>query len=120
LNEDMLGILEQSAFHEKQSAIILEAMDQNHIAAIQIVASLAPFQVLIEARRKAQLAERGIFGAPASFLAMKLCYARMHQRHCRCPRLDDNELLPGQEDQVSSQATRHRNRRRGFIGRSLA
>ena len=32
LNEDALGVLEQSAFHEKQSAIILEAMDLNHVA----------------------------------------------------------------------------------------
>ena len=33
LNEDALGVVKQSALHEKQSAIILEAMDQNHIAA---------------------------------------------------------------------------------------
>src|SRR5579862_5270999 len=37
LNEDSLGILEQSALHEKQSAVILEAMDQDHVAGIEIV-----------------------------------------------------------------------------------
>jgi len=39
---------------------------------------LAPFQFFIEARYKAQLAERGIFSAPASFLAMNLTYEWIH------------------------------------------
>jgi hypothetical protein len=78
LNEDILGVLKQSAFHEKQSAIILEAMDQNHVATIQIVASFAPLEFFIEARRKAELAERGIFSAPAFFLAMNLTYEWIH------------------------------------------
>ena len=34
LNEDALRVFQQSAFHEQQGAIILEAVDQNHFAAI--------------------------------------------------------------------------------------
>src|ERR1700722_10757777 len=78
LNEDALGVFKQSAFHEKQSAIILKAMDQNHVSTTQIVASLAPFQFFVEARSKAQLAKRGIFGTPALFLAMYLTYEWIH------------------------------------------
>jgi hypothetical protein len=39
---------------------------------------LAPFQFLIETRRKAELAERGIFSAPPLFLAMNLTYEWIH------------------------------------------
>ena len=53
-------------------------MDQDHVATTQVVASLAPFQFFIEARRKAELAERGIFSAPAFFLAMNLTYEWVH------------------------------------------
>jgi hypothetical protein len=77
LDEQTLGVLEQSPFHEKQSAIILEPMDQNHLATVDIVASLAPFQFFIETRRKAQFAQRGIFSAPARFLAMDLADERI-------------------------------------------
>lgn len=65
LNKNAFGILEQRALHEEQGAVLLEAVNQDDLAAFQIVASLTPFEFLMEARSQAQLTEGGKFRAPA-------------------------------------------------------
>ena len=93
LDEQALGVLEQDPFHEQQSAVILEAMDQNHVAAVKVVASLAPLQLFIEARCQAELAERSIFSTPALFLAMNLADEGIHM-------LEDHATPPGRTARI--------------------
>jgi hypothetical protein len=111
---------------------MLEAMDQNHVATTQIVASLTPFQFFIEARSKAELAKRRIFGVPAFFLLVNLTYQwillsfgsirkvsglRFHLFASRAPTDDDSAVAAVGYDAIVSavfaRALQGRKRRRG-------
>src|SRR6185312_1879363 len=78
LNEDAPGVFEQGAFHEKQRAVVLETMDHDDVVTLEVVAGLSPFELLVEARGKAQVAKRDKFGPPALFPAMNLGHGGIH------------------------------------------
>jgi hypothetical protein len=78
LNQDVLGVLEQSTLHEQQSAIVLEAVDQNDIFTIEVIAGLTPFQFFVESGLESEFAQHSIFNAPAFLLAVDLTDEWIH------------------------------------------
>jgi hypothetical protein len=82
LNEDALGVFEQSAFHKEQSAIVFEAVDQDYVFTVEVIASLTPFQLFVESGRETKIAQRSKFGAPAFLLAVDLTDKWIHEYPC--------------------------------------
>ncbi len=64
LDEQALGILHQRALDEEQRAVVLEAVDYDHVLAAQRVAWLTPLQLLGKAASKDDLPELPEFLLP--------------------------------------------------------
>ena len=78
LNKDAIGVLEQGTFHEEQSAVVLEAMDQDDVSSIDVVAGLAPLQFFVESSSEAQLAKRSKLRSPPPFTGVDLADEWVH------------------------------------------
>ena len=79
LNEDAFGVLEQRALVKQDGAILLEAVDERDVLAVESVARLAPLQVFGQPALKEDLAELLELRAPLVLLLQKRIHLGVHR-----------------------------------------
>ncbi len=80
LNEDALGVLEQRALVKQDGAVLLEAVDERDVLAVERVARLAPLQIFGQPAVEEDLAELLELRAPLVLPLQKRIHLGVHRR----------------------------------------